>query len=110
MSVQKITDTEMFAENLKIDGAAIIDFNAVWCPPCRHMEPIFEALSNQIPEVRFLSLDVDEVRSVGQEFNIMSIPTFALIKIKDGKYEVVNKLIGAQDPLFLKQEIQNLLK
>ncbi|KAJ4769482.1 Thioredoxin [Rhynchospora pubera] len=69
----------------------VIDFTATWCPPCRFIAPVFEALSKQFPDVVFLKVDVDEQKEVAQEYNVSAMPTFAFLK--DGVK--VDEIIGA---------------
>lgn len=52
--------------------------------------PVVEQLAEEMSDVEFFKVDVDENKETAQEFGIMSIPTL-LIK-KDG--EVVDKLTG----------------
>ncbi len=55
--------------------------------------PIIDELNNEMDEVDFFKMNVDEEQETASKFGIMSIPTL-LIK-KDG--EVVEKLIGVHD-------------
>ena len=61
----------------------LVDFFAVWCGPCSRMSPIIEKLSEELSDVVFVKVDVDEVPEVAAQFNVMSIPT--LVYFEDGK-------------------------
>lgn len=39
----------------------VIDFSASWCGPCKIMEPIIRAMANEITDVDFVKIDVDEL-------------------------------------------------
>lgn len=39
----------------------VIDFTAVWCPPCRFIAPIFVELAKKHLDVVFFKVDVDEL-------------------------------------------------
>lgn len=38
----------------------VVDFTATWCSPCQRIAPEFEQLSQDLPDVVFLKVDVDE--------------------------------------------------
>lgn len=87
----QITKENFEAEVLKSDKPVVIDFWAVWCGPCKMVAPTFEALSAELPEVKFGKINVDEQPELAQQFKVMTIPTFILFK--DGK--VVDQTVGA---------------
>ncbi len=61
-------------------GAAVVDFNATWCGPCRMLEPVLEELSDEMGGVQFFSCDVDENGELAAQFGIMSIPAVGVFK------------------------------
>lgn len=98
--VKAVTDAE-FAERTD-EGVVLVDFWAPWCGPCRMQSPVVEELSEEMDDIDFYMLNVDEEPKTAQEFGIMSIPTL-LVK-KDG--EVVEKLVGFHD----KSRLENILQ
>lgn len=95
-----ITDTEF--NELTANGVSLVDFWAPWCGPCRMQSPVIDELSEEMDQLEFFKMNVDEETKTAQEFGIMSIPTL-LVK-KDG--EVVEKLVGFHD----KARLQEVLK
>ena len=69
---------------------AIIDFYATWCGPCKMLAPVMEQLSDEITDVEFYNIDVDENPDLAREYRIMNIP--AVIAIKGG--QVAGQQIG----------------
>lgn len=59
-------------------GVAIVDFTAVWCPPCKIIAPVYAQLAAANPAISFFKVDIDgeAVRGTVQELGITSVPTF----------------------------------
>lgn len=83
------------------EGLAVVDFWADWCQPCRMMAPIFSSVADEMPNVKFFKLSLDEYENVGVENGVTSIPTIMIFR--DG--ERVGTLIGAMP----KQKLMNEL-
>ena len=79
----------------------LVDFWATWCGPCRMQSPVLEALSDEVDNVEFVKMDVDENPETPAEFGIRAIPT--LLVQKDG--EVVERLTG----FHTKDQLANVL-
>ena len=58
-------------------------YTATWCGPCKQLAPIFSELQNELTEVTFETIDVDENREAAIEQGIVSVPT--VILEKDGE-------------------------
>lgn len=58
-------------------------YTATWCGPCKQLAPVFEELKNEITEVTFETIDVDQNREAAIEQGIVSVPT--VILEKDGQ-------------------------
>ena len=90
--VKKVTDDVFKSEVLEAKEPVLVDFNATWCGPCKMMAPIFDELSEEYQNVKFISCDVDECPETAREYGIMSIPT--MMMFKNGKPS--DPVIGAQ--------------
>lgn len=99
--IKKINNSDMTeAKNSKV---ALIDFSAVWCGPCKMLEPVLEELSEEMAgQIEFFSADVDSNMELAQRYRIMNIP--ALVVLKDG--EQVGMTVGFQP----KQELKKFLE
>ncbi|KAI7844292.1 hypothetical protein COHA_002090 [Chlorella ohadii] len=60
-------------------GAAVIDFTAKWCGPCKMIAPIYEELAAELGDkVKFYKIDIDNeaVQQAVIENSVAAVPTF----------------------------------
>ncbi len=74
----------------KAEGEVLVDFYATWCGPCKMIAPIVDQIAKEYPEIKVLSVDVDEVGEAAAEYGVSGIPT--LLHLKDGK--LLNTQVG----------------
>ena len=92
MAVEHVTKENFDSEVMKSEKPVFIDFWASWCGPCQMVAPVVEELSEEIPDVKFAKVNVDEQPELARQFQVMSIPTMVLLK----KGKVVDTTVGAQ--------------
>lgn len=56
-------------------GAAVVDFWAEWCGPCKMFSPVFDEASKKYPGINFIKINIDENMELCQSLGIMSVPT-----------------------------------
>lgn len=81
----------------------VVDFWAPWCGPCQMMGPAFAQAAAAMPQVRFAKINTQTETTLGQRFNIRSIPT--LILFVGGRE--VQRQAGAMDAASIQRWIAN---
>jgi thioredoxin len=70
-----------FMEQVKSDKIVLVDFNAVWCKPCKLMWPEIEKLSETYSgKLQVMTVDVDKNPELSNYFKIQGIPMIQFYK------------------------------
>lgn len=91
MAVTAINQDTFQKDVLQDKGLVFVDFHAEWCGPCKLTGPIIDELSNQMSDIKFVKIDVDQNQELSSQYSVFSIPTFMIFK--GGK--VVGQFVGA---------------
>ena len=67
---------EYFTKNPTV----IVDCFASWCGPCKMFAPIFEKVSQMMPEVAFAKVDVGNAKAVANHLSVRATPTVVIVK------------------------------
>jgi thioredoxin len=81
MAVVELTK-ENFEDVVSKSNMVIIDFWASWCGPCKSFAPVFEAGSEQHPDIVFGKVNADDEQELAATFSIRSIPFVMLMREK----------------------------
>ncbi|MBL7169939.1 MAG: thioredoxin [Candidatus Aenigmarchaeota archaeon] len=104
----RVTDNnfqeEVVEKSMKVP--VVVDFWAVWCMPCRMLEPILEKLVEEY-KGRFIlgRMNVDENPHTSMKYRISGIP--AVKMFKSGK--VIDEFIGALPEQVVKEWLEKNL-
>ncbi len=84
-------DEERFQDAVDSGETWVIDFWAEWCGPCKTMAPIFEEVSDEVDDVNFGKVNLEDHQQLATQQGVRSIPTFLVFD--DG--EKVDMKMGA---------------
>ncbi|HEU5197345.1 MAG TPA: thioredoxin, partial [Methylomirabilota bacterium] len=78
-NIAHVTDATFEAEVLRSPRPVLVDFWAEWCPPCKLLEPILEAIAEERRDaLTVVKLNIEEHQRTASRYGVMSFPTMAL--------------------------------
>ena len=103
-NIIEVNEINFEDEVINSDMPVLVDFSAVWCGPCKMLEPIIHELSNEWGDsVKVVKLDIDQDPSIPMQFGVMGVPTLMLFKDGEPRERLVgympkDKILGKLDP------------
>ena len=73
-----------YQETVKKYPRLILKFTAVWCGPCKMLDPMLHSIAQEIENEKFAvgSVNVDSYPDIALQFDVMNVPT--MVFLKDG--------------------------
>lgn len=105
MSNVKTVTTETFRAEVveRTDKPVVVDFWAEWCGPCKKLSPILDEVAQELGDsVDVVKVNVDEERTLGAMFQIMSIPSVLIFK----NGEKVDEFVGLKPKAAIVDQIR----
>ncbi len=74
-----VSEGDFRKEVLDSDQPVLVDFTAVWCGPCKMLDPIVRQLAQEwAGKVKVVKLDVDNNPELAMQYQVMGVPTLML--------------------------------
>jgi thioredoxin 1 len=84
--LEYVTQATFETEVIHSAEPVLVDVTAVWCAPCRMLEPIVKEVAEAWQDkMKVVKLDADENPAVLNQYGILGIPTLMLFK--DGQMQ-----------------------
>ena len=100
--MEEITANGDLKEIVAQNDFVIVDCWAEWCQPCKMMTPIVQELETDFPQIKFVSVSVDNSPEVAAELSLRTIPVFLFYK----NGAEVKRIVGKQ----LKKDFKTAIK
>ena len=79
--ILKTNESTFQKEVLEDSLPVLVDFTAVWCQPCKMLDPVVKQLADDWQgKVKVLKLDVDDNPQLAVDYQVMGVPTLMLFK------------------------------
>ena len=76
-----VTESNYRAIVLESEKPVLVEFSAVWCGPCKAMEPILEEVEQAYSDrVKFCKIDAEQNPKLAQALEIRGLPAIVLVK------------------------------
>lgn len=79
MEIKHVGEADFEEEVISSTLPVLVDFTAVWCGPCKMLEPIVKQLAKEWDgQVKVVKLDVDNNADLAMQYQVMGVPTLML--------------------------------
>ncbi len=79
--IGNLSESNFQREVLESGLPVLVDFTAVWCGPCKMLDPIVKQLAKDWEgKVKVFKLDVDDNPQITVDYQVMGVPTLMLFK------------------------------
>jgi len=103
--IKNVNDKNFNEEIVNSENIIVVDFWAPWCGPCKMLGPVLDELSEEMKNVKFIKVNVDESPDTSSKYNISSIPTVIVFN----KGVVKETMIGFRPKSNIKNIIDKFL-
>lgn len=91
--ITHVSEDSFQSDVLDSSQPVLVDFTAVWCGPCKMLDPVVKQLAQDWSDkVKVVKLDVDNNPNLAMQYQVMGVPTLMLFK----NGEAVERVTGYQ--------------
>jgi len=79
--IETLNEATFQREVIDSEMPVLVDFTAVWCAPCKMIDPIVKQLAQDWEgKVKVVKVDIDDNPQLTLDFQVMGVPTLMLFK------------------------------
>ncbi|MEW5869735.1 MAG: thioredoxin [Chloroflexota bacterium] len=79
--IRKVSEDTFQSDVLEAGTPVLVDFTAVWCGPCKMLDPVMHQLAESWKDkIKVYKLDVDDYPQLAAQYQVMGVPTLMLFK------------------------------
>jgi len=76
-----VTEDTFQTEVIDSSDPVLVDFSAVWCGPCKMLDPVVKQLAGEWDgKVKVVKVDADANPNIVMKYSVMGIPTLLFFK------------------------------
>jgi len=102
MAVEEVKESEWDEKVLSQESLVAADFWAQTCPFCLRLAPVFEEVSNEVTDVKFVKVNVQNEPNLATKYGVQGIPVIKYFC----KGLVVGEVLGYRNKEQLTQDVQ----
>jgi thioredoxin 1 len=77
--ISQVSEATFKSDVLDYPQPVLVDFTAVWCGPCKLLDPVVKQLAQEwTGKVKVVKLDVDNNPNLTINYQVMGVPTLML--------------------------------
>jgi thioredoxin 1 len=89
--IQEVSSDTFEQDVLRSSLPVLVEFGAAWCPPCKMLAPIVEAVAQDYAgKLHVVTVDVDVNVNLQMQYQVMGLPT--LILFRNG--QPIQRIVG----------------
>ncbi len=85
-TVAYVTDQSFEVEVMQASVPVLVDFTAVWCGPCKEVDPVVESLVSEMGDrAKIVKVDIDQSPGIYADLRVNGVPT--IVFFNNGREE-----------------------
>ena len=101
-----VTEDTFQVEVLNSPDPVLVDFSAVWCGPCKMLDPLVKQLAGEWDgRVKVVKIDADQNPNILMQYSVLGIPTLLFFKGGEIKERITGYL--PKDKLLIEADMWN---
>ncbi len=103
-NIPEIDEATFESEVLTAPDPVLVDFSAVWCGPCKMLDPIVEELASEwAGKLKVVKIDVDHSPNIAMQYQVLGVPTLMLFVDGESRERITgfqpkNRIVSKLDP------------